>query len=224
MAINEAIKLAEKLRKQVEVVTCYGDLINIDQRNSLIRTIREKKPDLIINNAGFGLYGKAIDLDYHEQLAMIDLNVGAVVEISLEAGKMLVKNKKKGVILNVSSAAAFFPFPYFAIYGATKAFINNFSEALDQELKSSGIRVLVSCPGPVDTRFRETASKGRSKAAIKQFGVMKSDFVAQEIWWQIQKGKAVHIIDWKYRLGLFLLNFLPKSLAFRILSSSVKSR
>jgi short-subunit dehydrogenase len=221
---EERLKIvADRLRAKVKVSLCIGDLVNIDQRNELIRYIRERKPDLVINNAGFGLYGRAINIDFHEQLSMIDLNIGALTEITLEAGKMMVSKRHQGVIVNIASAAAYFSFPYFATYAATKAFVKNFSEALDVEMKPFGIRVLVSCPGQVDTRFRETASKGKSKSE-RDFKVMSSVFVSEKIWDQVQKGKSVQIIDWKYRLGLFLLNFIPKRLAFSILSSSIRSR
>lgn len=217
-------KLAEKLRSQVEVSSYIGDLINIEQRNTLIRVIRDRKPDLVINNAGFGLYGEAIGLDYHEQLSMVDLNIGALLELTVEAGRILSNEKHDGVILNVASVAGFYPFPYLATYAATKSFVIHFSEAVDFELRKKGIRVLVSCPGKVDTRFREVASKGRSTSSKKEFGVMDAKFVAEQIWWQIKKKKTVHIVDWKYRFGMFLLKLLPKSMAFRILSRSIQKR
>jgi short-subunit dehydrogenase len=182
----------------------YADLS--DDRSELIRWIQDNAPDLVINNAGFGLYGKGVELSVEEQLRMVEVNNKALLEITLESAKTLLRKGKSGVILNVASAAAFQPFPTLAVYAATKAFVVSLSESLDFELKSRGIRVLVSCPGMVATDFQNRAS---GKEIKKNSSYMTADYAAERIWNQILNEKGVEIFDWKtrflVRLGQFLI-------------------
>lgn len=114
-------------------------------------------PDLLINNAGAGYIGTFTELPLDEQLATVRLNVEALVTLTgLFLPAMLARGS--GGIINTSSAAGLQPLPHYAVYGATKAFVNSFSQALWAELRGKGIRVLAVCPGPVaDTRFGERA-------------------------------------------------------------------
>ncbi|WP_210207643.1 SDR family NAD(P)-dependent oxidoreductase [Rhodoplanes elegans] len=109
----------------------------------------------LVNNAGFGLLGVATSLDHGEQLAMIDLNVKALTALSLAFADDLVA--QQGGLLNVGSLAGFVPGPGMAVYYATKAFVNSFSEALWRELGPKGVAVTVLCPGPVPTGFQARA-------------------------------------------------------------------
>jgi short-subunit dehydrogenase len=121
------------------------------------------EPQFMVNNAGFGLVGTAAALDRNEQLAMIDLNMRALTELSLAFVDSLARHR--GGILNVGSVAGFLPGPGMAVYYATKAYVLSFSEALHSELKARGVRVSVLCPGPVPTEFAVRAGvKGRSLA------------------------------------------------------------
>jgi uncharacterized protein len=113
------------------------------------------EPQYIVNNAGFGLVGEAAALDRAEQLAMIDLNVRVLTELSLAFIDPL--SRLHGGILNVASVAGFLPGPGMAVYYATKAYVLSFSEALHRELKSRGVRVTALCPGPVPTEFQARA-------------------------------------------------------------------
>jgi uncharacterized protein len=113
------------------------------------------EPQYIVNSAGFGLVGDAARLDHAEQLAMIDLNIRVLTELSLAFVDTL--GRLRGGILNVSSVAAFLPGPGMAVYYATKAYVLSFSEALNHELMRRGVRVTVLCPGPVPTEFQSRA-------------------------------------------------------------------
>jgi short-subunit dehydrogenase len=115
----------------------------------------DMEPQYIVNNAGFGLVGRARELDRTEQLAMIDLNVRALAELSLAFVPSL--ERQRGGILNVASVAGFLPGPNSAVYYAGKAFVLSLSEALHRELKHHGIRVTCLCPGPVETEFQARA-------------------------------------------------------------------
>src|SRR3954451_317970 len=113
------------------------------------------EPETVVNNAGFGLVGASAKLDLAEQLAMIDLNVRVLTDLSLAFVETL--QRRRGGILNVASVAGFLPGPGMAIYYASKAYVLSFSEALHRELKPRGVRVTVLCPGPVPTEFQARA-------------------------------------------------------------------
>lgn len=111
--------------------------------------------EYLVNNAGFGLFGRATELDRAEQLGIIDVNIRALADLSLRFAPSVVKYC--GGILNVGSIAGFLPGPGMAMYYASKAFVISFTEALRQELKPKGVRVTVLCPGPVPTEFQARA-------------------------------------------------------------------
>jgi hypothetical protein len=111
--------------------------------------------EYLVNNAGFGLFGKAIELDSVEQLGIIAVNIRALADLCLRFAPDVIKCN--GGILNVGSVAGFLPGPGMAMYYASKAFVLSFTEALRQELKPKGVRVTVLCPGPVLTEFQQRA-------------------------------------------------------------------
>jgi short-subunit dehydrogenase len=116
---------------------------------------RGLEPAIVVNNAGFGVHGPAAAGDRAEQLAMIDLNVRALTDLSLRWVDGIARHR--GGILNVASVAGFLPGPNMAVYYATKAYVLSFSEALAAELAPLGVRVTVLAPGPVATEFQERA-------------------------------------------------------------------
>lgn len=213
--------LASELRSKIEVMVFPADLTNLSDRAGLIKKMRLHHPDLVINNAGFGLYGDALSHPTANQLAIFDVNAASVLELTLEAARIMKDNAIKGTILNVSSAAGFLVFPSMSVYAASKSFVNQVSEALDIELERFGIRVLAACPGMVDTHFRERAG-GVSQPPRKN--VMTASFAAEQIWWQIQQRKPLYVFDWKYRVGLFLARFVPKKWLAKLLRKEIEER
>lgn len=112
--------------------------------------------DLLINNAGFGDYGAFASRDLNKQLKMIQLNITALVELTyLFLSKM--QQRQEGAIINVSSIAGFQPLPYLSVYGATKAFVLSFSEALWAENQNTGVKIMALCPGPTESNFFKRA-------------------------------------------------------------------
>jgi short-subunit dehydrogenase len=109
------------------------------------------EPSYVVNNAGFGLMGDAADLDTARQVAMIDLNIRVLTDLSLRWIESIKRHR--GGLLNVGSLAGFLPGPGMAVYNATKAFVLSFTEAMHEELKADGVKVCALCPGPVDTEF-----------------------------------------------------------------------
>jgi len=123
--------------------------------------------DVLVNNAGYGLHGPFESLPLASQRGEIDLNVGALVELTYLFLPMI--ERRKGGVINVASVAAYSPIPYMAVYGATKAFVLSFSEALWAEYRERGVRVLSLSPGATDTPFfersGEAAAAGNKKAS-----------------------------------------------------------
>jgi len=117
--------------------------------------------DVLINSAGFGLFGPLHEADPQRIAQAVQLNVAALTELtcSLLPG---MRARDRGAIVNVASTAAFQPVPYMAVYGAAKAFVLSFTEALWAETRSTGVRVTALCPGATDTAFFDTASDSAS--------------------------------------------------------------
>ena len=214
-------ELKNQLQSKVDVQTLVADLADENQTKQLLSVIRDNVPDLVINNAGFGFYGAAIEDSLKKQADILKVNGLSLLEITIEAAGALRKANKKGVILNVSSVAAFFPFPYFSTYSASKAFVNQFSENMDYELKYSGIRVLAACPGMVKTAFVQRAGGVYDQEDNYS---MSPEFAAEEIWNQIVKLKKLHIFNFKYKLAVILSRFLPKFVLAKMLMNQIKER
>lgn len=111
--------------------------------------------EYVVNNAGFGMFGRAVVRDRAEQLGMIAVNIRALTELSLRFSDALILHR--GGILNVASIAGFLPGPGMAVYYASKAYVLSFTEALRAELAPHGVRVTALCPGPVPSEFQARA-------------------------------------------------------------------
>jgi short-subunit dehydrogenase len=111
--------------------------------------------EFVVNNAGFGLFGNAVELDRAEQLGIVAVNIRATTDLSLRFSDQLIRHR--GGILNVGSIAGFLPGPGMAVYYASKAYVLSLSEALRAELAPRGVRVTVLCPGPVPSEFQARA-------------------------------------------------------------------
>lgn len=219
---DELAELSQTLPTHVVCET--ADLSYPSERKALLERIKELKPDLVINNAGFGLYGDVLDHKREEELAILELNSAALLEITIEAAKALREANKQGTILNISSAAAFFATPGFAVYAASKMFVNQFSLAFDREMAPHGIRILTACPGQIATDFRRRAASGhpQKKDDLMTMSVEKA---VKEIVWQIEKQKRLHIFDLRYQVSTFLArHFVPESFIGWIIQRSVKKR
>lgn len=199
------------------------DLTQKDQRVALIETLKEVPIDLVIQSAGFGLYGGASQLLTEEQLSLLELNMMAVAHLSIEWTKVWRKTGQKGTILNLSSVAAYYVFPFFAAYAASKSFVLQFSRALDAEVKPYGIRVLVSCPGQVATPFANHASHGHFTQTAGGL-VMDADWAVSRIEEQIVKHIAVDIFDWRYRWLVYVSYLLPVSVYAALFSKTLGKR
>jgi len=131
----------------------------------------------LVNNAGFGGYGPFVKADLPDTLQMLQLNVVTLTHLTrLLLPGMVGRNQ--GRILNVASTAAFQPGPLMAVYYATKAYVLHFSEALDEELRDTGVRVCAFCPGPTATDFKNRAKMSESKLFSRERNVMDAGVAA----------------------------------------------
>lgn len=174
---------------------------------------RGLEPAYVVNNAGFGLVGQAAELDRNEQLAIVDLNIRTLTDLSLRWIESLKRNK--GGILNVASVAAFMPGPGMAVYYATKAYVLSFSEALHRELAADGVRVTVLCPGPVSTEFQSRA--GMAADHFPRFLARSAGRVAAEGYEALMRGRRVAIPGFHNRVAAFLPRLVPRALLLSVL-------
>ncbi len=178
------------------------------------------EPQFMVNNAGFGLVGLAAERDRDEQLAMIDLNVRALTELSLAFIGSL--ERQRGGLLNVGSMAGFLPGPGMAVYYAIKAYVLSFTEALHAELKSRGVRVTVLCPGPVPTEFagRAGISGGMAPGLLTQ----TAEQVAEAGYRGLMRGRRMVVPGLANKLVAFLIRIFPRRLLLAMVSSRQSRR
>jgi len=174
------------------------------------------EPAIVVNNAGFGLRGAAAALSRDEQLAMIDVNVRALTEMSLMFVDSVARHR--GGILNVASLAAFLPGPGMAVYYASKAYVLSFSEALHRELSERGVRVTALCPGPVPTEFQARA--GLSLPAAARMLELSAERVAQIGYDAFMAGKRVVIAGIGNRIAVSLMRLVPHALLLRLVDQT----
>ena len=166
--------------------------------------------DVLVNNAGFGVFGKFAQAPLAEQLSIMQLNMAALVALTgLYLPGMLAA--KTGRICNVASTAAFQPGPLMAIYYATKAFVLSFSEAIANELKGSGVTVTALCPGPTTSGFQERA-KMEDSGLVKGKKIMDARTVAQAGYRGTMAGKTIVIPGFKNNLLARSIGFMPRSI------------
>jgi short-subunit dehydrogenase len=175
-------------------------------------------PRNVVNNAGFGLIGPAAELARAEQLAMIDLNVRTLTDLSLAFIPSLTEHR--GGLLNVASVAGFLPGPGMAVYYATKAFVLSFSEALHCELKARDVRVSVLCPGPVPTEFQARAGIKRRPSMIDR----PVEEVARAGYDGLMAGRRLIVPGWQNRALARMPRFLPRGLVLDLVARSQAHR
>jgi hypothetical protein len=146
--------------------------------------------DILINNAGFGIFGEFAQMPEQEILGQIDLNIRALTELTRLFLPAMVK-RRSGRIMNVASTAAFQPGPLIAVYYATKAYVLSFSEAIANELRHSGVTVTCFCPGATHTDFAKRA--GIENSRIFKLGAMSAEKVALDGYRAVMEGRTLAV-------------------------------
>lgn len=202
-------KVSRKIENKSEIIVC--DLRYEDEVFKLYEKVKDKNIDVLINNAGFGLFGDFVETDVDRELEMIDVNIKAMHILT----KLFLKDfmeRDSGYILNVASSAGFMAGPHMDTYYATKNYCLRLTEGIYEELrrKKSNVHISALCPGPVDTNFNNVA-----KGNFKINGADK-DYVAKYAIDKMLKRKLVIIPTFKMKLVIFATRFIPTKLLLRI--------
>ncbi|HBF87681.1 MAG TPA: short-chain dehydrogenase [Bacteroidales bacterium] len=166
--------------------------------------------DTIINNAGFGDFGKYWETSFEKEAQMIRLNILTLTQITKLFLPDMIQ-RKSGKILNVASVAAFMPGSYMTVYYATKAFVLSYTEGLAGELRGTGVCVSALCPGPTKTDFENKASLDGSDL-FKKMPVASAESVAKIGYKRLQKGKVITITGFINKLSVLSVRFAPRCL------------
>ena len=212
-----------KLKKlQNELIAKHGisvqyfvkDLSNVQAAIDLYKDVQQENLIVshLVNNAGVGNYGNFTETSLEEELSMIQLNVSSLVVLTkLFAKDMMIR--KSGRIMNISSLVAFLPFPYFAVYSASKAFVKAFSETLAAELEGTGVIVTSLYPGTVDTGF--TTNDMQSTNLHKSKPMHPKEVAAQGVK-HLLSGKGKKVVGFQNWFNSKLSSFMPDSIMMKI--------
>lgn len=167
----------------------------------------------VINNAGYGKFCAWDELGWEASLSMTDVNINAVVAVGLIC---LPHMEKGGAIINIASQASFFPLPFMNIYAASKAFVRNYTRALNVELKEKGISATAVCPGWMKTGFFDCAQMGAKKSVNNFFGIVTPEAVARKALKDAKNGKDISVYGAFVKLTHFLSKLAPQKTAMKI--------
>ncbi|CDN16600.1 MAG: SDR family oxidoreductase [Richelia sp.] len=223
---DKLTQLAQKLQEQykLEVEVIVQDLTESDAATKIFNTTQAKDLtiDLLINNAGFGDYGEFAERDGERQMKMLQLNIVALVDLTHKY-LPLMRKRRRGSIINVSSIAAFQPMPYFSVYAATKAFVLSFSEALWAENKPYGVGVLVVCPGPTDTNFF-VAADFPTDLPNKANSIARPEEVVNDALSALDKGKSTVVSGGFFNQAIVNIpRFFPRETIVSILEKQFQA-
>ena len=201
-----ANELAAKGGKKPIVIACDLQDANAGEKIAAALAAEGVELDHLVNNAGFGVFGDAIERDRVEQVGIVDVNVRALTDLSLRFADQLIRNK--GGLLNVGSVAGFLPGPGMAVYYASKAYVISLTEALRAELAPRGVRVTVLCPGPVPTEFQARAGvgAGHDTALLN----VSAAVVAQQAYRGLMANKRAVLPGLGIKIVPFALRFFPR--------------
>lgn len=164
---------------------------------------------VLVNNAGFGVFGRHVDTDPAAEDEMLRVNIGALTRLTKRLLPAMVA-ARRGAVLNIASTAAFQPGPYMAVYYATKAYVLSYSEALAEELRGSGVTVTAVCPGPTASGFQDKAAM-QASALVKGKRLPTAAEVAAFAVRAMVQGKRVAVPGWGNRLMAFSVRLTPRA-------------
>ncbi len=215
-------EIAKRLREDrgVAVEVIAADLTRPEELRIVERRVAEDETlDLVVNNAGFGTQGRFAELDVEREEEEIRLNVTALVRLTHAALPHMIE-RGRGAVVNVSSMACFQPGPYLATYGATKAFVTSFTEAIAGELEGSGVKIQALCPGFTRTEFQERANIDTSQ--IPGFAWMSADAVVEASLAALARADVVVVPGGLNRAMVAGTSVLPRSIVRRVMALAAR--
>lgn len=210
-------EIQKELSGEVKIVV--ADLSNESKLKELYVLCKNDNIDILINNAGFGLFGEFTETDLNKELEMIDVNIKAV-HILTKLFLKDMKKRNKGYILNVSSAASFQAGPLMATYYATKSYVTKLTLAIYEELRrdKSNVHISCLCPGPVNTNFNNVANVQFSMKSLS------SEYVARYAIDKMFQNKLIIIPGIKMKFTIFFNRLVSNKLAIKIVYKFQKKK
>ena len=214
---NKLLEIKEKIESdyKVEVLILAKDLTREEAPDEIYQEVEKRgiRVDFLINNAGFGSFGRLKDTDYETEKDLVKLNVLSLLQMN-KLFVPLMAARHYGYVMNVASLAAFMPGPVMANYYASKAYVLSLSEAMHEELKKDGVKVTALCPGPVRTNFQERAQLQKTDTA-KSF-IMEAKKVADIGYLGLLRGKAIVVPGIFEKIVPVITKLLPRSLVRKV--------
>ena len=210
-------ELRDELRNRNAHLSVHSrvvDLCDKSQIDDLIAWLERDNIniDFLINNAGLGDYGSFATSDPERDDRMLEVNVAALTLLTHRLLPQMIA-KKRGAILNVSSSAGFLPIPGMAVYAASKAYVNSFSEALRAELRGTGLTVTALCPGPVHTEFGDVAKRPSGEPERgPEFVYVSVEKTARDALAAVEADRPLIIPGLAMKIGMFLVRITPMSI------------
>ena len=206
-------------------VECHAVTADLSQKGSDEKLFRQTEDngwdvDWLINNAGFGSSGDFATLDREKELGIIDLNIAALVALT-HRYQQKMRSRKSGTIINVSSAAGFQPIPFMATYAASKAFVSSFSEAIAEENRPFGIRVLALCPGSTKTNFFAASNIERP---IQVKGQQTVEQVVDTAMRAVRQNRTKIVSGWANYIGALAGTLVPNFISSRVMAKALRPR
>lgn len=202
---TELNKVADECRNEfgVETEIFSADLSDLNSIEKLIAAVSNKRFNVLVNNAGFGVKGDFTETNSDDEIKMLNVQIAAMLKLTKAILPPMLKTRT-GKILNVASVYSFAPAPKQAVYSASKAFILNFSSALQNEVKDSGVTVTVLCPGVTQTEFRK-----RAGITDKKNSGMTAQAVAEIAFRETMRGKHIVVPGLQNKIFVFLAKLFP---------------
>ncbi len=215
--------LAGELRaaRKISVQVVTADLSVPGEVERVVREVQALPLEIefLVNNAGLGNVGPFATSTLEKQLVMVDVNIRALVRLTHEFLPGMLA-RKRGRVLNIGSTAGLQPGPFGAVYYATKAFVNSFTEALSHELKGTGVTATVSLPGATATEFASVAGSGSTR--LFKSGVMSSTEVAGDAYRAMNRGTPFVVHGFMNRMLAFSIRLGPRSVVRSIAAAMNK--
>jgi len=203
-----------------QIVPLAADLGTAEGLGLLVARIQDLGTiDLLVNNAGVATSGDFSESVLERELAEIGLNVNAVVTLT-HAVLAHMLPRRSGAIINLASVVAFQPFPHFAVYAASKAFVLSFTEALAEEVRGSGVRIMALCPGAAKT---EMSVFSQNEGLLGKLPSLSAEQIVEVALRAIERGSVVRIVGWPNRMLVFLNRFVPRAVVRWMMGAIAKA-
>lgn len=211
-------KTAEELKEYgIEVIGISKDLFNREASFEVYDEVKAKgiEPDVLVNNAGQGVYGEFVDTDLNRELDIIQLNTASLIVLTKQFLKDMV-SRGSGRILNVASIASKVPGPFQSVYHGTKAFVLSFTEAIRNEVKDTGVTITALMPGATETDFFNKADMENSKM-VQEGKLDDPEDVAKDGYEALMKGDDKVISGLKNKAMVAMSNITPDAMVAQMM-------